>query len=358
MVTVQLTTNPGLEDLVLDELRRRTDERGMAIVRAEPNPDGLAGHVLVQVDAPWSELRSELLALRSAHRAIRWLTRLTLDGADPLGQIRAAVSEVVPSISELDDLERSFRVTSSRTGTHPFTSEDVQRVAGAGVRAVALHPVSLEAFDVEIRCDVRDRTCRLGVQLGRISRRASGPYTQRTSLRGNVAWALLQLAFPDRAPQHLLDPFCGAGTVLREAGRRWPEVQLAGLDRLEAAAQGTRANLVDAGLHERAVVRCGDARELAELWPAGTFDAVVGNPPFGKRLGRGLDLVRFYGDVLQSAGAVCRPGARLVLLVHRRHAFNVALRKRGGWSIRHVRVIELGGLYVGVFVLELDRGAG
>jgi len=352
VVTVQLTTNPGLEDLVVAELRAAVGDG--SLLRAAPNPDGLAGHLLVEVDAAWTELRPALCGLRSVHRAIRWLDHVILDGPDPLAQIQRAVSDVVPRVPELDHLERSFRVTSSRTGTHPFTSEDVQRVAGAGVRAVARHPVSLRDFDVEIRCDVRDRTCRIGVQLGGLSRRPRGPYAQRTSLRGNVAWALLELVRPDGPPARLLDPFCGSGTLLVEARARWPTVWLAGLDRDEAAALGTRDNLLAAGPGEPADVRHGDARALERYWSAGTFDTIVGNPPFGRRMGRDLDLVRFYADVLRSVAIVCEPGARMVLLVHRRRAFNAALRT-SVWTTRHVRVIEVGGLYVGAFVLGCGK---
>ncbi|MEO0603323.1 MAG: THUMP domain-containing protein [Myxococcota bacterium] len=346
MVTIEFTTNPGLEDVALDELRAG----GFAIPASERCPDGLAGHVLVEVEASWTELRPLVRTLRSAHRAIRWLDRVVLRGPDPLDQIRAAVAAVVPRIAELDHADRSFRVTSSRTGTHAFTSEDVQRVAGAGVRSVRPHPVSLRAFDVEVRCDVREQVCRIGVQLGGLSQRPKGPYTQRTSLRGNVAWALLQLTRPDAAAEHLLDPFCGAGTVLREARARWPDARLAGVDRRTEAARGSLANLVHEG--STADVREGDARSLDEHWPAGTFDTIVTNPPFGKRLGRRLDLGRFYGDVLDSIAAVSRPAARLGMLAHRRGAFNRGLQRSGAWSTRHVRIVELGGLYVGVFVLQ------
>ncbi|MEM6926896.1 MAG: THUMP domain-containing protein [Myxococcota bacterium] len=350
MVTVELTTNPGLEDLTLDEFGVRAAARGFTVTGSERCPDGLAGHVLVEVEAPWTALNPVVQTLRSAHRAIRWLDAFPLRSPDPLAQIRAAMSAVVPRIAELDHPDRSFRVTSSRTGPHPFTSEDVQRVAGAGVRAVTPHPVSLEAFDVELRCDVRGDVCRIGVQLGGLSRRPKGPYTQRTSLRGNVAWALLQLTRPDTVPDHLLDPFCGAGTVLSEASARWPEARLAGVDRRAEAAKGTRENLAHAGAI--AEVRVGDARALHESWPPATFDTIVTNPPFGKRLGRRLDLGRFYGDVLGSVAAVARPGARLGMLAYRRGAFNRALQANGAWSTRHVRVLELGGLYVGVFVLQ------
>lgn len=344
MPTVQLTTNPGFEDLALDELRSR-----VAVGAVELRPDGLAGHLLVEVDTPWDALRPALLELRSVHRAVRRLARFPLDPTDPLGGIRAAIARLTPEIAELDAVERSFRVTSSRTGTHPFTSEDVQREAGAGVRSVRRHPVSMKAFDVELRCDVRDDVCCVGVQLGGLSRGQAGPHHQRTSLRPNVAWCLLQLARPDRPPTALLDPFCGAGTILVEAGKRWPGVRLAGGDLHEEATAGARHNLAAAGVV--ADLRTGDARALAGSWPEGGFDTVVCNPPFGLRLGRGLDLVPFYAAVLRSLAEVTTPDARLVMLVYRREAFNRAIRSGTGWRVDAARIVELGGVYVGAFTL-------
>lgn len=346
MLTVQLTTNPGFEDLALDELRSRLGE----VAAAELRPDGLAGHVLVEVDTPWEALLHEVRQLRSVHRVVRRLARFPLDPTDPLGSIRTTVAGLVPSLPELDRLERSFRVTSSRTGTHDFTSEDVQREAGAGVRSVARHPVSMKAFDVELRCDVRHDVVTVGVQVGGLSRGQSGPHHQRTSLRPNVAWCLLQLARPDRPPVALLDPFCGAGTILVEAGKRWPGVRLAGGDLHEPSTEGARQNLAAADVV--ADLRTGDARASAATWPEGGFDTVVCNPPFGLRLGRGLDLVPFYAAVLRSLAAVTTADARLVLLVYRREAFNRAVRSGTGWRVAAARIVELGSVYVGAFTLE------
>ncbi|MEZ4321760.1 MAG: methyltransferase [Myxococcota bacterium] len=347
---LQLTTNPGFEDLALAELERSARAAGIALSDGTTCPEGLAGHVRVACDASWDRVEPVLRGLRSVHRVVRGVDAFALDRSRPLAQIQERVTGAVPGIPELADPSRSFRATCSRTGTHDFTSEDVERVTGAGVRAVAKHPVRLKGFDVELRCDVRDDTVQLGVQLGGLSRRSTGPYSQRTSLRANVAWALLELAVHGSPPRRVLDPFCGAGTVLVEAGLRWPEVGLFGGDRLDVAVAGTRENLAHAGLAERSTVAAVDARRLEEAWPGERFDAIVTNPPFGKRLGRALDLAAFYGSFLRSAATVATDDARLVMLAQRRGEVNRALSGTG-WRTVHVRVVELGGLYVGVFVL-------
>lgn len=360
MIALQFTTNPGLEDLVVDEVREAARLGGVSMGSVVLQPGDLPGHLSIELGGPSERVEALALALRSVHRAVRPVHRFAL-GPAPLDEIRAGVSAVVGDIPELAAEGVSFRVTSSRSGTHGFTSEDAQRAAGAGVRAVLPRAVDLRGFDVELRCDVRGDQCSLGVQLNRhsLSQRAPGPYTQRTSLRGNVAWALLELARPTGGPPpcHLLDPFAGSGSLLTEAGARWPEVQLGAGERFDKPAAGLVANLAAAGLEHRSEVNIGDARSLGNRWPAARFDTIVTNPPFGKRLGRQIDLRSFYGDFLASVAEVATDDARMVVLVQKRGAFNQAVRD-SPWHTRHVRVLELGGLYVGAFLVDRHAPQG
>lgn len=341
---VELTTSPGLEDLVLDELR----SLGVADLRGVICPEGRAGHVHAEASGGlWAAVQM----LRSVHRVVRPVARLELPGDGALAFLRSELARLAPSVPELTTGEPTFRVSCKRTGTHPFTSEDVARVAGAGIRDALPRAVRLRGFDVHVRCDVAERVARVGVQrVGvALSSRAPGPFRPKTSLRANVAWALLQLARPDGVARRVIDPFAGAGTVLVEAGARWPEARLAGSDLHERCVAGLRENLAFQGLE--AEVRQGDARRLAEVWPEGDFDTIATNPPFGKRMGAGVDLEALYRRFLAGAAAVATSDARMAVLVGRRGAFNRALRAAGAWETRHVRIVEVGGLYPGVFVL-------
>lgn len=353
MAALTLTTTPGIEDLAADELRAALGVE----VRATLGPDDRAGHLVVEADVDPAALASAALGLRSVHRVIRPLVTVVLADDDPLGEVRRTFAALAAATPELAPPDVTFRVTATRHGTHPFTSEDLARVAGAGVRDVLPRAVRLKGADVQLRCDLRDRTCAVGLQLNRetLSDRRPGPFRPETSLKANLAWALLQLARPEAPPIRLLDPFAGGGTILVEAAARWPDVRLAGSDLYARNADGVRENL--APVADRAEVRTGDARHLDALWPEGGFDTVVTNPPFGRRLGAGLDLEALYRSFLRSAAAVCTPDARMVVLVQRRGAFNRALRG-SGWETRHVRIVELGGLYAGVFVLSRAPAGG
>lgn len=355
-MTLHLTADPGLEDLALDELRALARGAGLPEPAGELRPFGLSGHLHVHLDVPLEAPSDALLALvrrmRSVHRVVRPVARFLLPETDAVAHIRATVAALTPTIAELAPEHVRFRATCSRVGTHPFTSEDVEREAGAGVRDALPRGVSLREHDVELRCDVRGDCCVVGVQLpGRaLSRRDPGPFRPTTTLRASVAWGLLQLARPDGAPRMLLDPFAGAGTILLEAATRWPGVALHGSDMHARAIEGLRENLAHAGLP--ADVRLGDARQLDALWPDTRFDTIVTNPPFGRRMGREVDLDALYRGFLVGAAHRATPDARLVVLVEARAPFNRALRATRVWRTVHVRILEMGGLYVGAFVLE------
>jgi putative N6-adenine-specific DNA methylase/tRNA (guanine6-N2)-methyltransferase len=64
-----------------------------------------------------------------------------------------------------------------------------------------------------------------------------------------------------------------------------------------------------------------------------------------------MDFRPFYRRVLQQFDEVLSPAGRVVMLVLRQSPFNQALREVGAFDVRHVRVVEIGGLYPRVFVL-------
>ena len=344
---LDLTTNPGLEDLACDEFRAAL-AGGTGVAR----PAGLDGWASVSADAAPAAMRERALALRSVHHVIEPIHAFELEGGDPLGQIQAELAAL--AIPALEPEGTRFRVTCHRTGDHRFTSEDVERVAGAGVRDRAWREVSLRDFEVNLRVDVRERRCTVGVQLTRraLSERHERPFLPHMALRANVAWAMLHLAAPDakRPPASVLDPFCGSGTILLEAGTLWPNARLHGSDTSPGSVDGARANLLANRLDGE--LRVGDVRDLASLWSGGRFDLIASNPPFGRRIGPHMNHEALFGALLDGLMEITTPGARVVLLVLKRGAFNRALEARQAYLLRHARIVELGGLHPAIMLLE------
>ena len=371
---VLFTTNPGLEDVVADEFGRRLAEAGFPEPRFDLEPFGFKGHVLALVPVGEGEedaaaggsgagLWDLTLELRSVHHVVRLLYSFEIPAATADGEGGSAAAEAglgaihselagrgVPGMENAG----SFRVTTRRSGDHPFTSVDVQRRAGAALVERYGAAVDLTGFDCNVRVDLFGSTCVVGSQVTRspLSDRRMRPFSPRTSLRPNVAFALVHLARLRADGGPLLDPFCGSGTILREASRCFPGMELSGSDYsgkvVEGAANNLEALIASGRLR---LCRC-DARRMVEEYGSNRFQGIVTNPPYGVRQGRGMDFVGFYRRFLQQAAEVLLPGGRLVMIAWKRGAIDRANRSLRLFRKVHVRVVETGGIYPRVYVLE------
>jgi putative N6-adenine-specific DNA methylase/tRNA (guanine6-N2)-methyltransferase len=374
-ISLRFTTTPGLEDIVARELGERLSggetvfgsaasagigaETGTEQTRQntpdfeiETKPLDLDGHAMLHTDAGTEELRSVVFALRSCFHVIRHVAFLPMQESEPLEALTEDLGRI--EIPEMRSAGR-FRVTSQRTGDHAFGSMDVQRVAGAALVERYETAVDLENFDTEVRVDAVGDTWLVGVQWTRdsLDKRYRWVYRPRVTLRTNIAYAMLRLAELPAREVTLLDPFCGSGTIPIEAAATLPQVRCLAADRDPEAVSGTRANAEAAGVAASVEVRGADARDLRETYQSASVDAVVTNPPYGIRLGRKTNYADLYRKFLTGAAYVVKPGGRVVVLVgKRRAAFNRVLREIDELRILSVRVIETGGVYPGVFVLE------
>lgn len=352
MTELELTTNSGLESFVMDEWASCAGHLPGA--GAGPTPRSAQGRVRVWADAPEAEVVAVASTLRTIHHILRMVDEFDLPTADPLAAIRARLSTL--AIPELEPEGTSFRVTSERSGTHDFTSIEVQRAAGAGILDRCTRPVRMKGHDVEVRCDVRVDRVKVAVQHTRrsLTQRHIRPFRPRTALKANVAHAMLRLARPadQPPPTALLDPCCGSGTLLLEARALWPEALLAGSDTSQMCVDGAKHNVDAEGPGAVVHTRVGDARLLDRVWEGQRFDTVVANLPFGMRLGERINPYWFAVDLLGALARAMDEGGRVVLLTTQRRTLNNAVKQGGHFRVRFVRVIEMGGVHPGMFLLE------
>ena len=310
--TYTLTTHPGLEPIAVEELQ--------AILTTASAGDIEPGRVVFQA-APPEE--AKLLRLRSVHHVVRYLARIPLSPPIALDDIRSALDNV--EVPDLGGAE-SFRVRSVRRGRHDFNHMDLERSAGAVLFTRTKIKVDLHRPAVTVRVDLDDDVLWVGILLTPtpLSRRAK-TYAQRVGLSADLAYATTHVAGLI-TPERIVDPFCGSGTLLLEAGALHPGCELWGSDWVPAAVEGTQLNLHAAGLADRMRVRELDALRMADVYPHEAFDAIVTNPPFGLKVGPGINFYRFYHRLLTQARLLLKPEGRLALWVHRHGQFRGALK--------------------------------
>lgn len=157
------------------------------------------------------------------------------------------------------------------------------------------------------------------------------------SLRPTLAAAMVRLG-EVRPGQTVLDPMCGAGTILAEQlAATDGKVQAWGGDIEPSALRAASANLRrwDRGK----LVRWNATRlPLAD----GSVDRILSNPPFGKQLSRPEEIGPLYRRMIPQYDRVLRPGGTAVLLVSEAELLEEAARAAGWKRLRRLRVRVLG----------------
>ncbi len=130
------------------------------------------------------------------------------------------------------------------------------------------------------------------------------PYFHPSSMLPRLARAVVNLTRIKKGGK-LMDPFCGTGGFLIEAGLVGASVFGADID--PEMISGCRKNLQHVGIDDFAIMQ-RDFRELAGDYEA-CFDAVVTDPPYGKSsTTKGLSLEELYGGAFQLFKAILKPG--------------------------------------------------
>ncbi|MEM2275829.1 MAG: THUMP domain-containing protein [Thermoproteota archaeon] len=335
------TTNPGIEDIAIREI----DETLGARVSIFHN---LPGKLIAEID---EKEMNRVFSLRSIYHIVKHISTLEVRTDDKgLLDIYKGLKEM-----EIEDLEnaKTFRVTSQRIGEHSFTSVQIQKYAGQAILEKYGKKVDLENFDVNIVCDVIGSKCYVGIQLTRESlhKRFERPFNHPAAIKAPLAYGMLKIAEVKNGDV-MLDPFCGGGTILIEAAQVWDgRIRILGSDINSRFLEGARMNIKAAGVEEYVSIKIADARRLDEFYDV-KVDKIVTNPPYGVRLGRERNLKELYLEFLNSAFKIMNPDGRIAIINLKATTFRSIVFKTKKFKLVHERVVETGGLYPHIFVLE------
>jgi tRNA (guanine10-N2)-dimethyltransferase len=134
------------------------------------------------------------------------------------------------------------------------------------------------------------------------------PFTKPVSSDPGTAMVMVNLARTGKG--RILDPFCGTGGILIEAGLAG--LRIFGVDRDREMVRGCGKNLEFFGL--KGDVREGDARNLENVFSRNFFDCIVTDPPYGRLSStKGIDTGNLYKESLESIEKVLKPGRFLVI---------------------------------------------
>jgi len=314
------TTNPGLEDVAVEEVGELL---GVDAERRYRGTIGFEAGERATYDLNYRSRTLHRVGVVLVDRAFE-----EIDGREDLDQLGAAVRAL--PIAEYVEADSTFGVRPTRHGDHEFTSMDVGDVTGQAVIDAYREAtgerlaVDLDDPDVVFRAFVRDDHFYFALDTTgeeSLHHRHYRVCEHNSPLRPTIGAAMLRLAGYE-AGDRLLDPMCGSGTILTEAAlsatddppgshresfafqqlstfdpglfrrvrsrtnerrRERPGTadlsgSIHGTDARERWTRCARENLAAAGVEEAVDVERSDATERAI-----DADLVVSNLPFGIR---------------------------------------------------------------------------
>ncbi len=311
-------TQPGFESIAIDEIRARIPGAREVARRAIPDKAGIT---------IFSAPRADLLArLRTAEDIFAIGGYRAGVGIEPpaLDKVRGAAREapfVADAVAERAHTtpgaragrRLKYRVVARLVGEHHFRRVDMQRAVERGIAEREDHTWRLDedSADVEFWATMLDGEFILEVRLSdeRMRHREYKVAHRAGSLRPSVAAALAWLSEPEESDT-VLDPFCGAATILIERAHLGRYAMLCGSDRNEAALEAARANV--GPRYKPIQLERWDAAKLP-LEDA-SVTKIVTNLPWGQRVGSHGANRRLYPLWFREFHRVLKSGGMIVAL--------------------------------------------
>ncbi len=206
------------------------------------------------------------------------------------------------------------------------------------------------SYDVELRAVEKDGQALLMLRLyehedTRFAYRAEAV----SASMHPVAAAAILYAHKDfmLASHDVLDPFCGAGTLLAERAKIMGAKSLTGLDISPAAWRIARANLNNAGLHAKVFNR--DCRGFVR---EEKLHEILCNLPFGHRVGSHDENRKLYDDILRQWPSLLREDGFVLAITNDKQLFE-HMARRHRFSIVRRTTFAYGGLSPTCYLLKL-----
>lgn len=340
-------TMPGLETTAFSEVREHAPDaellkfsRGIVVFRTAEPPIKL---LTLRTTEDIFVALAHITKLGRGRDALRVLHSAALNA-----DIRAALAAWQQA--HHSRRPRSWRVISQKQGTHEFRrvdagkafSDALSRVLPRGMQAV------VDNADIEFWLWLSGSEALLGLRLSDATMRHRTYKLEHlpASLRPSIAAAMAFLSRPT-PDDSVIDPLCGAGTVIIERVLLAPCREISGGDIREEAVAMARRNARAAGV--RANWECWDARSLPLA--SSSASRIITNLPFGKQIGSHEANTTLYRALLPEFGRVLASDGLLVTLTSEDQLWENLLRDYG-WQISKKVILVVLGQPASLFVAE------
>jgi tRNA (guanine6-N2)-methyltransferase len=343
------TVQPGLEALAGEEI---ADALGGEVKRSAP---GIVVFRLAQIDHSVLDLRTtedvfllawgtDQLEYKAADlKRIRKWTERSVDW-ERLLRIHHAIRPKPKG-------KPNYRLVVQMHGEHGYRRVDAREALVKGLAgklpASWRHVDENAAVEIWLTIDGATAVCGLRLSDRSMRHRTYKEAHRPASLRPTVAAAMTRLA--DVRPGHfVLDPMCGAGTILGEVlfhlnGHKARQKEKAFAARVlggDLDLPSLRAAAANLRRLDSPWLACWDAKRLPLA--DGQIDRLLCNPPFGVQLGDPQAIRTLYPGLVAECDRVTRPGGRVVMIVAEPGVLKDAARSADWKLIREVRLRILG----------------
>ncbi len=311
-------TQPGLETIAWEEIADRVEGAKRIGFRTVPERAGMAVFSAPRPDKLSAlRLAEDVFALICYRRGLG-ATSASLEKIESSVRTALYLEDALHARARLTPGSRAgrrlrFKVVTRLVGEHEFMRTELKRAIETGVLGRGDHTWRLDetAADVEFWVTMIEDEWMLAVRLSddRMRHREYKIVHLPGSLRPSVAAALGWLSGP-RDDDVVLDPMCGAGTVLIERAHLGRYARLLGGDSDRETLEAVRENV---GARYKPIdLRLWDA--VALPIPDSSVTKIVTNLPWGIKHGSHAANRRLYPRLLTEFARVLKKGGTMVLL--------------------------------------------
>ncbi|MDD4308428.1 MAG: THUMP domain-containing protein [Thermoplasmata archaeon] len=245
-----------------------------------------------------------------------FVSRLSLAWSVSRHMVSCSARELDVFLEDAELPGRTFRVRVSRLHKS-HSPEDGRKLARhVGKILSERYSVDLKNPDTEVRILLSGK-CHVGLLEGEIDRSPfearkseNRPFKHPISLHPRLARALVNLTRASEG-QTVLDPFCGTGGILLEAGLMGCHTLGGDID--GRMVDGTRLNMSHYGISD-AEIRKTDVSSWAEQNPP--VDSIATDPPYGRSASTAKEPIgSLYSRAFSACHSALKEGGRLAIVL-------------------------------------------